>query len=78
MLEKVQALATIAINTTVALANAKNLALFGALSPLIIGLGAAQAAAVIATPIPEYAKGKKKVIVMKGWRLQVKKVRVDD
>lgn len=59
MLEKVQALATIAINTAVALANAKNLALFGALSPLIIGLGAAQAAAVIATPIPEYAKGKK-------------------
>lgn len=57
-LEKVQALATIAINTAVALASAQNLGLLGALSPFIIGLGAIQAATVLATPIPEYAEGK--------------------
>lgn len=58
-LEKLQALASIAINTARALADAKNLSLLGALSPFILGLAAVQAAAVIATPIPEYATGKK-------------------
>lgn len=66
ILEKVQALATITINTAIALSNPLNLASFGALSPLIIGLGAAQAAAVIATPIPEYAKGKKETDSYEG------------
>jgi hypothetical protein len=57
--DKAQALVTIAINTAIALANAKNLGTLGALSPFIIGLAAAQAAVVLATPLPEYAKGKK-------------------
>jgi len=57
--DKAQALTTIAINAAMALASAKNLGTLGALSPFIIGLAAAQAAVVLATPLPEYAKGKK-------------------
>ena len=57
--DKAQALATIAINAAIALASAQNLGTLGALSPFIIGLAAAQAAVVLATPLPEYAKGKK-------------------
>lgn len=57
--DKAQALATIAINTAVAASSPTNIALGGVLTPLIIGLGAAQAAIVLATPLPEYAKGKK-------------------
>ena len=57
--DKAQALATIAINTAIALSNPTNLASFGTISPFIIGLAAAQAAVVLATPLPEYAKGKK-------------------
>jgi hypothetical protein len=57
--DKAQALATIAINAAIALASAQNLGTLGALSPFIIGLAAAQAAIVLATPLPEYAKGKK-------------------
>lgn len=57
--DKAQALATIAINTAIAASSPTNLALGGTLTPLIIGLGAAQAAIVLATPLPEYAKGKK-------------------
>jgi len=57
--EKAQALATIAINAAVAASSPTNLALGGALTPLILGLAAAQAAIVLATPLPEYAKGKK-------------------
>lgn len=59
ILDKAQALATIATNTAIALSNPLNLASFGSISPFIIALGAAQAATVLATPIPEYAKGKK-------------------
>lgn len=57
--DKAQALATIAINAAIALASAQNLGTLGALSPFIIGLAAAQSAIVLATPLPEYAKGKK-------------------
>jgi hypothetical protein len=57
--DKAQALATIAINTAIALSNPTNLASFGSISPFIIGLAAVQAATVLATPLPEYAKGKK-------------------
>ena len=57
--DKAQALATIAINTAIAASSPTNLALGGSLTPLIIGLGAAQAAIVLATPLPEYDKGKK-------------------
>lgn len=59
ILDKANALFQIALNTAIALADAKNLATFGALSPLIIALGAAQAAAVAAAPIPGFAKGTK-------------------
>lgn len=57
--DKAQALASIAINAAVAVS--ANLAppTLGALTPLILGLAAAQAAVVLATPLPEYAKGKK-------------------
>lgn len=59
IVDKANALFQIALNTAVALSNAANLATFGSLSPLIIALGAAQAAAVIAQPIPAFAKGTK-------------------
>jgi len=57
--DKAQALASIAINAAVAVS--ANLAppTLGALTPIILGLAAAQAAVVLATPLPEYAKGKK-------------------
>jgi len=64
--DKAQALATIAINTAVAASSPTNLALGGFLTPLIIGLGAAQAAIVLATPLPEYAKGKKETDSYEG------------
>jgi hypothetical protein len=59
IIDKANALFQIALNTAIALSNASNLATFGALSPLIIALGAAQAAAVVAQPIPAFAKGTK-------------------
>jgi hypothetical protein len=59
IIDKANALFQIALNTAIALSNAANLATFGALSPLIIALGAAQAAAVVAQPIPAFAKGTK-------------------
>ena len=59
IIEKANALFQIALNTAIALSNPSNLASFGALSPLIIALAAAQSAAVIASPIPAFAKGTK-------------------
>lgn len=59
ILDKANALFQIALNTAIALADAKNLATFGALSPIIIALGLAQAATVAATPIPGFEKGTK-------------------
>lgn len=59
IIDKANALFQIALNTAIALSNASNLATFGALSPLIIALAAAQSAAVIAQPIPAFAKGTK-------------------
>ena len=59
IIEKANALFQIALNTAIALSNPSNLATFGALSPLIIALAAAQSAAVIASPIPAFAKGTK-------------------
>lgn len=58
--EKAQSVATIAINTASAIM--KNTAMFGwpasiPLNILTAALGAAQIATVLATPIPEYAKG---------------------
>jgi TP901 family phage tail tape measure protein len=55
--DKAQAIFNIALNTAqavvAALATIKGIALI----PFIVALGAAQAAAVVATPIPEFAKG---------------------
>jgi len=59
IIDKANALFQIGLNIAIALSNAANLATFGALSPLIIALGAAQAAAVVAQPIPAFAKGTK-------------------
>jgi len=53
-------LGEIAIQTALALANAKNLTTFGALSPFIIGNGLAQAVVVATRPNP-YAEGTKRV-----------------
>lgn len=59
--DKAQALVSIATNTAVAVTKlvAETGGFGSPLIPLIIGLGAAQAATVLATPLPEYAKGKK-------------------
>jgi hypothetical protein len=56
---KAQALINIAINTAVAVTKVgAETGLLGiALAPLIIALGAAQAATVLATPIPQFAEG---------------------
>lgn len=59
ILDKANAIFQIALSTAIALADAKNLATFGALSPIIIALGAAQIAAVAAAPIPGFEKGTK-------------------
>ena len=59
ILDRANAIFQIALNTAIALSNASNLATFGALSPIIIGLAAAQTAAVLAAPIPAFAKGTK-------------------
>lgn len=66
--DKAQALATIAINTAVAVSKlvAETGGLGSPLIPLIITLGAAQAATVLATPLPEYAKGKKETDSYEG------------
>lgn len=72
-LEKAQALTTIIINAALAKTAAFAPPPVGlgpvagaALLPLILGLAAAQAAAVIAAPIPEYAKGKKETDSYEG------------
>lgn len=54
--DKVQALFNIGINTAIAITKALAETL-GVLVPWVAALGAIQAAAVIATPIPQYAKG---------------------
>jgi len=66
--DKAQAIATIGINTAVAISKlvAQTGGLGSPLIPLIIALGAAQAATVLATPIPEYAKGKKETDSYEG------------
>lgn len=64
-IDKAGAIAQIAINTAVAVANPTNLATGGLITPLIVGLGAVQAGIVLATPIP-YKKGTKKVPMVRG------------
>lgn len=57
VLDKVQSLFNIAINTAVGVSNAASKVATIPLIPFIIGLGIAQAATVIATPIPQFEKG---------------------
>ena len=69
ILSKMQALADVAIKTAQAImASVAASPLTGGLpwSAAAAGLGAAQAAAIIATPIPEYAKGKKETDSYEG------------
>jgi len=63
--QKATAIASIAINTAVAVSTNLGAPTFGALTPLIIGLGAAQAAVVASQPIA-YAKGTKYVPQQNG------------
>lgn len=65
IMNKAGALFQIGINTAIGVSSPANLAALGALSPLIIALGALQAATVIAQPIP-YNKGTKRVPMMRG------------
>lgn len=65
IMNKAGALFQIGINTAIGVSSPANLAALGALSPLIIALGALQAATVIAKPIP-YNKGTKRVPMMRG------------
>lgn len=57
--DKATALFQIAINTAVALASPANLAVLGALTPIILALGIAEAAIVAARPIPQFKTGTK-------------------
>lgn len=57
--DKVAALFTIAVNTYTAIASPANLALLGALTPVILALGLTQAALVIAQPLPQFKTGTK-------------------
>lgn len=58
-IDRTQALFNIALNTLVGVSNAASKVITLPLIPLIITLGAVQAAAVLATPIPEFAFGGK-------------------
>jgi len=66
--DKVQALFNIALNTALAITKlpAQGGLLGVAAIPIIVALGAIQAATVIASPIPEFAKGKKRGDSYKG------------
>ena len=70
IIEKAAAVSQIAISTAVNIASPQNGVALGGLTPLYIALGATQAAAVLATPVP-YAKGIKRV---KGGRKGVDSV----
>lgn len=57
VVDKAQALFNIALNTAMGVTNAAAKTVTIPLIPWIIGLGAAQAATVIATPVPQFEKG---------------------
>ena len=65
VMDRIAAIAQIAINTAVAITNPTNAATIGALTPLYIASAAIQTGIVLAQPMP-YNKGTKRVPMMRG------------